>query len=48
MTPAIALVGDYRETVIAHRAIPRALIPCSRSAVRGVVRYGLISVTAKL
>ena len=25
MNAAIALVGDYRETVIAHRAIPRAL-----------------------
>ena len=25
MTPAIALIGDYSPTVIAHRAIPRAL-----------------------
>ena len=25
MNAAIALVGDYREAVIAHRAIPRAL-----------------------
>ena len=25
MNPTIALIGDYHETVIAHRAIPRAL-----------------------
>jgi len=25
MTAAIALVGDHRDTVIAHQAIPRAL-----------------------
>ena len=35
MNAAIALVGDYQEAVIAHRAIPRALeLACTGTAAK--------------